>query len=648
MLRKLGLLSVFCFFISVSFAQNYSSNNKKAIKFFEEGMELGRQRKDEMAIKKLQDALRLDPNFGEAYLIIGQIYQDKNQLKEAVDAYQAAAKIDEKKFSDAFLYLGDIFMKTSVFDYAAKSYEKFLKYAKFRNPTDRFIYEKLIEKAQFADSLVKHPVEFVPRNLGPNVNSVHDEYHPTLPADESFVIYTVRAPSATSACVKDREEDFYISYKTEKGWSPRENMGGPINSACNEGAGNISPDGRFLFFAAQTRNREDVIGRMPSMDLYYAEKIGNSWSIPENLGEPVNTEGFESQPSFSSDGKTLYFTSNRPGGFGGTDIWKTIRQEDGSWSEPENLGPEINTKGDEVSPYIHPDNQTLYFVSDGRLGVGGFDIYYAKKDEKGQFVDATNIGYPINTPADERSFMITANGMSAYYASKNSDGLGLYDLYMFDVPLSLQGSYVTYLKGNIYDKESKQKIQASFELIDLEKGETIIKSVSDKSDGSFVLPIPVKTTTYAINVYKDGYLFYSDNIEINDTQKEKTYQKDIPLQAIKIGTSVVMKNIFFDTDKFDLKKESLAELKKLVALLKSNPKLVIEIGGHTDNQGSKAHNQTLSQNRAQAVLNYLVSQGIAKERLTSKGYGDAKPIADNATEEGRQQNRRTEFTVLKM
>ncbi len=648
MLRKLGWFILFCCAIQLSNAQRYSSSNKKAIKLFEEGMEFGRQRKDDMAAKKLQDALRLDPKFGEVYLILGQIYQDQGKLKEAVEAYQSAVAIDEKKFSDGFLYIGDICMKTAVYDYAAKAYRKFIQFGKFRNPQDKMIYEDYIERALFADSLMKNPVEFVPLNLGPNVNSKEDEYHPTLPADESFVIYTVRAPSATSSCVKDREEDFYISYKTEKGWSARENMGGPINSACNEGAGNISPDGRFLFFAAQTRNREDVVGRMPSMDLYYAEKTGNNWTVPKSLGEPVNTEGFESQPSFSSDGKTLYFTSNRPGGMGGTDIWKTIRQEDGSWSEPENLGREINSIGDEVSPYIHPDNQTLYFVSNGKMGVGGFDIFYAKKDEKGEFVEAKNIGYPINTPADERSFMITANGKNAYYASKNADGLGMYDLYTFEVPTALQGSYVTYLKGNIFDKETQQKLQASFELIDLEKGETIIKSVSDKTSGAFLLPIPVKTTTYALNVYKDGYLFYSDDIEISNEQKDKTYQKDIPLQPIKIGSTVVMKNIFFDTDKFDLKKESLAELKKLVALLKSNPKMSIEIGGHTDNQGSKTHNQALSQNRAQSVMNYLISQGISKERLTSKGYGDAKPIADNGTEEGRKLNRRTEFTIVKM
>ncbi len=648
MLRKLGLLFAFCCFMPLAMAQNYSSTNKKAIKLFEEGMDFGRQRKDDMAVKKLQDALRLDPKFGEAYLILGQIYQDQNNLKEAVEAYQSAVAIDEKKFADGFLYIGDICMKTAVYDYAAKSYRKFIQFGRFRNPQDKMIYENYISHALFADSLMKNPVEFVPRNLGNNINSVNEEYHPTLPADESFIIYTVRAPSTTGTCIKDKEEDFYISYKTEKGWSPRENMGGPINSACNEGAGNISPDGRFLFFAAQTRNREDVVGRMPSMDLYFAEKIGNRWSIPKSLGEPVNTEGFESQPSFSSDGKTLYFTSNRPGGMGGTDIWMTVKQEDGTWSEPENLGREINTAGDEVSPYIHPDNQTLYFVSNGRKGVGGFDIFYAQKDKRGEFVNAKNMGYPINTPADERSFMITANGKSAYYASKNAEGYGLYDLYMFDVPMELQSSYVTYLKGEIFDKETNQKIQASFELIDLDKGETIITSVSDKSNGSFLLPIPVRNTTYALNVYKDGYLFYSDNIEVNDSEKDKTYQKNVPLQPVKVGSTVVMKNIFFDTDKFDLKKESLAELQKLVTLLKKNPKMAIEISGHTDNQGSKTHNLTLSQNRAQSVLNYLVSQGISRDRLTSKGYGDAKPIADNATEEGRKQNRRTEFTITKM
>lgn len=413
-----------------------------------------------------------------------------------------------------------------------------------------------------------------------------------------------------------------------------------MNTDCNEGAANLSPDGRYLFFAATTKINE----REGSMDIYYSERKGNTWSEPHPLPSPVNTAAFESQPSFSSDGKTLYFTSTRGGGKGGNDIWRTTYNPDGTWTAPENLS-DINTIGNEISPFIHPDNQTLYFASDGRYGVGGHDFYYSRIDANGDFSAPKNLGYPINTPYDERSLLISADGSRGYFASKNIEGgMGEFDLYYFDLYEEAQPVYTTYLKGHIYDDKTKLPLNASFELIDVETGQLIISSFSDEKTGDFLVPIP-ENRRYALNVSKEGYLFHTESFDMKLEDKKQPYLIDIGLKQIEIGSIIVLHNIFFDTDKYDLKPESYAELKKLIDLLNKNPKMTIEISGHTDNQGGKSHNQTLSENRARAVYDYLITNGILKARLTYKGYGDTQPIADNTTEEGRAKNRRTEFKV---
>jgi outer membrane protein OmpA-like peptidoglycan-associated protein len=379
--------------------------------------------------------------------------------------------------------------------------------------------------------------------------------------------------------------------------------------------------------------------------------VGQNWKKPVNLGGPVNSGHWESQPSFSADGSTLYFVRGVKDGDNRVntgDIYVSHLTEGGYWDTPKKLGPNINTPGDEASVQIHPDGKTLYFSSDGHVGMGGLDIYMSKMNDSGDWGKAMNLGYPINTWGEENSLLVSADGQIAYFASDREGGFGELDLYSFDMPESLQPEPVTYMKGTVYDIDTKKKLEAVFELIDLETNKVAVKSYSNPLSGEFLVSLPVNRE-YALNVSREGYNFFSENFELKAGSISEPFLKDVPLVPLKVvgpeDGGIVLKNVFFDTDKFDLKPKSKVELNKLADFLKANPELVIELGGHTDNKGSKTHNKTLSQDRAKAVLDFLVTAGVEAKRLSSNGYGDERPIADNETEEGRAMNRRTEYKI---
>jgi outer membrane protein OmpA-like peptidoglycan-associated protein len=295
---------------------------------------------------------------------------------------------------------------------------------------------------------------------------------------------------------------------------------------------------------------------------------------------------------------------------------------------------------------MHSDNQTLYFTSNGWTGMGGIDIYYSKKNDDGKFSKPVNLGYPINTFNDEGFLIVNAKGNMAYYSSDRQGGFGGLDIYSFELSEKVRPVAVTYLKGVVYDKNTGKKLKAKFELTDLATEKVVFESYSDQITGEFMVSLPTEKN-YALNVSKDGYLFYSENFTLTGVyDKTKPYEKDIPLQPLAVGEVVVLKNIFFDFDKTDLKPESEVELQKLIEMLRKNVKMKIEISGHTDNKGTADYNQKLSENRSKAVYIYLIEKGIDKTRLSYKGYGLSKPIDTNDTEEGRANNRRTEFKVI--
>ncbi|MGZ5190823.1 MAG: OmpA family protein, partial [Flavisolibacter sp.] len=368
------------------------------------------------------------------------------------------------------------------------------------------------------------------------------------------------------------------------------------------------------------------------------------WSEALNLGGKINSDQWDSQPSLSPDKRDLYFASRRPGGYGGSDLYVSHLQPNGRWSDPENLGPEVNTSSDETEPFMHADNQTLYFVSNGLIGYGEADIFLMRKTSEGKWSKPENLGYPINTINIDGTLVIAADGVTTYFASNRSDSKGGLDIYSFDMRPDMRPFKTLWVKGKVTDKKTSLGLPSTVELIDLASKQTLSRVHTDEN-GNYLITLPVGKD-YAFNVNRRGYLFFSDNYSLKDKSPDSTYVKNIPLQPIEVNAAIVLRNIFYDVNRFDLKNESQVELDQLVQLMKDNPTMKIQVEGHTDNVGKSADNLKLSQNRAKSVVTYLISKGIPATRLVAKGFGATIPVADNKTETGRAQNRRTEVKVL--
>ena len=608
---------------------NSGTKNKKAKEHFNTALFHFNSYQTEKALEFVDKAIDKDDKFIDAYMLKGDILGILGKFDESEQTFDKLLSFSPE-YVKAYYSKGKMQFMAQRYAKAQASIEKFLTYP-YAQKSYKDECELILKSCQFAVTQLENPVPFKPINLGPNINSPENDYFPGLTADEQRLYFT--------RLLQGRNEDFYQSVLVDSVWQKAKNMGAPVNTAENEGFVSISTDGQYIFFTAC--NRPQGLG---SCDLYFSKLVGDQWKAPINMQNPVNTGAWESQPSLSYDGKDIYFSSNRPGGYGGSDIWVTSFVNN-RFTEPRNLGPTINTAEDEQCPFIHMDNKTLYFSSKGWPGMGNSDLYFSKRDADGNWKQPTNLGYPINTGADEISLIVNRRGNWAYFSSNMPGGYGALDIYGFELYEGARPEALSYAKGDIYDAETKQKLEANIELIDLATDEVVMTSRSNIKTGEFLMVLQPHHD-YMLNVNKEGYLFHSENFALKEFPSDKPFLISVPLSLIKVGEKVILRNVFFDTDQFDLKDESKSELKKLVDLLKSQPKLKIEIGGHTDNTGSKQKNSTLSQNRAKSVYDFLLTQGISADRLSYKGYGDSKPIADNATPEGRQKNRRTEFTIV--
>lgn len=595
------------------------------------------------AIVLLGQALSRDPEFIEAHLLIADAYAQQGELENSIPHLEQAIRIDSLFYPPALYYLGEAYFNTGNYALARSRLQSYLQ---LEVTSDKLSEQSagLLRHCEFALHAIQHPVPFDPQNPGPSINTSFAEYSPALTADEQTLIFTRKKPRErrSSGMRQDYYEDFYISYFRDGTWTAAENLGPPLNTLGNEGAQTITADGKHLYFTAC--NRPDGIG---SCDIYYSRQEGGRWSVPENLGHPVNSPAWDSQPSVSADGNTLYFASSRSGSFGPSDIWKTTRNEDGTWNIPENMGTVINTRKGEMSPFIHPDNQTLYFASEGHPGMGGLDIFFTRRDEQGSWSEVVNLGYPINTHGDEFALIVGASGETAWFASDKEGGYGDSDLYYFRLYEEARPTPVTYMKGIVSNADTGYPLGADFELIDVERGLVLLSASADAVDGSFLVPIPTGRNM-ALHVSKEGYLFFSENFSYEDLRTTaEPHLRDIILEPVKVGVAVVLRNVFFDTDSYTLKKASVHELIRLLDLMENNPEIHIEIGGHTDSTGSYAYNKVLSENRARSVRAFLLANGVSPERITYVGYGDTRPVDTNETEEGRANNRRTEFKIIR-
>lgn len=629
---KKHFILIVLFLLSVScFAQEkLSSSNARALSAYQRSNLSINQKLYNTAVRDLEEALRHDPNFLEAHYRLGDVYKIQYQFRKALEAYQFVEKTNPYLTKHLGFEIAECYFNLHRYDSALFYFEAYAQTPDLSENRKK-ILNKYLVNARFSAEQILKPVPYEPKNLGPNINTANQEYLPTVTADDSTIIFTRRS----------NHEDFYISSRVdESNWTKAVSLSNIINTSGNEGAQCISPDGQYLYFAGC--GRADGLGKC---DIYYSKLEGNAWSKPQNIGAPINSPYWESQPSISPDGKTIYFVSDRKGGYGSYDIYLSRYLGNGKWSNPVNLGPNINTDGSELSPFIHSDNQTLYFSSDGWPGFGEHDIFMSKKQANKMFEKAKNIGYPINTSQEESSLFISNDGKKAMFASANLEGFGGIDLYAFELYEEARPNKVTFVKGNVFDKTNQQKLFSNVEIIDVATGDTVAQTTSNELSGLFLASIPVGKT-YAFNVYREGYLFYSDQFVLKNTKNVLPYYLPVPLSPITIGAKISLKNIFFETNSFTLQNESKYELMKLKEFLKSNAAVRIEISGHTDNVGADAANQTLSTNRAKSVYNQLIKLGIEPNRLVFKGYGKSQPVDVNTTEAGRANNRRTEIKII--
>ncbi|ODT93963.1 MAG: flagellar motor protein MotB [Sphingobacteriales bacterium SCN 48-20] len=640
MFMKKHRLFIACLFLSlIVSAQGYDPSrvNKKVKALYDQAIERANDGAYPNAIALLQQCIALDKNYVDAYLSIAGVYAELKDHGQSVRYYEEAFAKDSSYTLDYKLPYSINVAALGQFEKALNAINDLLTKRPPRNPNSLKAAQYRQRCFAFAvDYAQKHPMgqyNFAPVNAGPAINTKESEYFPSLTIDQQELIFTRR--------LNGRNEDFFSSQKKEGEWTNAQPARGNVNTPDNEGAQNISQDGEWLVFTAC--NRTDGFG---NCDLYISYRTAGGWSEAINLGGFINSDQWESQPCLSPDKKDLYFASRRPGGYGGIDIYVSHLRENGKWSEPENLGPEINTTGDEQCPFMHADNQTLYFTSNYWPGYGEDDIFLTRKKNGGGWTKALNLGYPINTIKHEGTLFVTADGKTAYYASDRSDSRGGLDIYSFELREDIRPVSTLWVKGKVSDKKTGKGLPSSIELTDLSTRETLSHVQTDEQ-GNYLVTLPLGRD-YSFTVNRRGYLFYSDQFLLRELAPDSTYRKDIPLQPLEVNANIVLKNIFFDVNKTELRPESQLELDKVVQLLKENPGLKIQIEGHTDNAGKPADNLQLSNNRAAAVVTYIKGKGIAAARLVAKGFGETKPVSDNGTEEGRARNRRTELKITSL
>jgi outer membrane protein OmpA-like peptidoglycan-associated protein/Tol biopolymer transport system component len=649
---------------------NYSISNKKAIKLFEEALNAPRENRDQYgretytkAIELLSKALEKEPNFWEAYVAKAEMAQLSNDFKLAIVCLEKSLEVAPKHSpgSETEFMLGYLQFNDGKYLECKKNLEIFVA-NKRANPKDIPTAQRLIASSNFAIEALKHPNNYKPINLGPAINTTDPEYFPTITVDGKTVLFTRRIKDDRAQGPIKQQEDFYISHLKNNAWTTAEPMPTNINTVNNEGAPTIAADGRSLIFIAcpditGTEYGADRQGK-GSCDMFITKKIGSRWTNAMNLPGMANTPNWETQPSLSSDGKTLYFIRSIRGqaNLKNSDIYCTTLQEDGTWGPAVKLPNTINTPMEEESVLIHPDGKTLYFASKGHVGMGGSDLYMSRKDAAGNWSTPVNLGYPINTSNDENSLMVSPDGDIAFFASDREGGFGDLDIYYFEMPEEMKPVKTLYFEGLVFDAITKKPVPGKFQLIDVKTGQEVIRSEADQISGEFLVSLPVNQE-YAVSVSYPGYSFYSKNFNLTIAEDQEAMHLDIPMVPLGSELPVLLANVFFDLNKTELRPESFSELNKLKDLLQKNTALKIEIGGHTDTRGDAVDNQKLSEGRANSVRNYLIQQGILADRLVAKGFGESQPIVSDdeiaklktskEQEKAHQSNRRTEYKFLK-
>lgn len=632
------IITLLCFYFTIglifqSSAQSLSREGKKYAKEAREYFMAGSYGK---ALELYLEVQKTDKDNNGILYSIAICYVNTFQANKALPYLN---RVRNTKISDPVInyYYGVAYQSNHQFDEAVKHYNMFLQNVK--DEEEKRKVKHYIVQSTYGKELMAKPVKIKVENLGKGINSQYAEYTPAISADEQTIFFTSRRENSTGGEKDPLDnqfyEDIYTSMKMQGKWTTAVHLSGNINSSSHDACVGLSSDGQLMFIY-KTEN---------GGDLYTSELKGTQWSTPVLFTE-INSEFFEPCAAISADGNTVIVVSDRPGGMGGTDLYISRKNADGSFSKPKNLGPKFNTEYNELSPFIHSDGKILSFSSEGHKGMGGYDIFsigidLATAEAQGE---PKNEGYPINTAGDEIYFVWSADNRRAYFSSSRDGGMGDKDLYVLELP-EAEAKLVVFT-GTVIDCLTKNPIEATISLVDNTTQKRIGLHKSNSSTGKYVVVLPAGKN-YGISIDAPEYAFYSKNIDIPDLKNFKEVFDEVCLQNVKAGTKIVLRNVFFDVDKATLRKESEVELNKLIEVLQQNPDLSMEISGHTDSDGDAQHNTDLSQARAQAVYDYLVSKSVAQARMRVKGYGELKPVVNNDSAENKQLNRRTEIEFLK-
>jgi len=582
--------------------------------------------------------VRQYPDWTEAWKAFAEASLGGGNKVASEIALKRLVKLDSAGYPEAWRWLAEWSFNRGEYQEASVFMAKYSKLT----PSDvnRPYPVKLLESSiSFAlNQVSKKDISPSGKLPGP-VNTVDDEYFPSLSVDGSVLVYTRQTPTAADPGRSSQEDLFFVKFQ-DAGYPDPEPFPFPINTPGNEGTQSLRQDGRIMFFTACSR--PDSKG---GCDIYYCVKSGDQWSDPLNLGYPVNSRYWESTPYLANDGSRLFFASNRPGGFGGMDIWVSTLNPDRSWSAPRNLGQPVNTPLDELAPMLFVDGKTLFFASNGHIGMGGFDLYKSDISNSGRSIFPENLGYRVNTWHDETGLTVNAEKNLGLYAS-DRDSLTGKDIYLVDMSPYIPANTVFTLSGTVLNRITRQQVGARVEV--QPHGDSLISRVeADPITGSFLLAIPERAS-YRIGAASPGYLPYSSYFIHDSLDNAGQLILTVELEPIKTGAVIVLHNIFFQLDSYELLPGSEQDLGEILTVFNQNPGIEIEISGYTDSTGKDEYNLVLSQKRAESVMKYLISKGIKPGQLQARGYGKANPLASNDTEEGRSLNRRTEMKVLRL
>lgn len=620
-------------------AQKGNNARSKIENLYQEALLFSRQGNAVKSSGMLDEILRLDSTWYMASFALADLAHEAGKTDEEIFRLRQGLKFSGENYLPARKFLAEALFKQGLYTDALDQVNLYAARKKGLTPAETL----LVESCRFSVNAVSHPVPFEPVNPGDSINTTADEYWPSLDAEADRLVFTrlVRMDSLGRTLAAP-QEDFYYSLHRPGGWSLARPVGPPVNTAENEGAQTISADGKLLIFTGC--GRPDGKG---SCDLYLSVNRNGEWSTPINMGEPVNSGAWESQPSLSADGETLFFVSSRSGGKGKMDLWHASRtgtSPDGTplFGEVVNLAG-LNTPGNDMSPFIHADGHTLFFASDGRPGLGGTDLFLSRwKDHRWQA--PVNLGYPVNTHGNEEGLVVEISGSRAWFTTGRNPGMGR-DICFFNLADTLRPAPVSYMKGLILDDITGKQLPSDLVMTDLKTGKVVRQMVPPESDGQFLVCLPAGSD-YGLSVSRKGYLFASENFSLTEGYTAgKPMVVTIRLKPLVAGSSAILKNIFFDTDSWSLTAESETQVREMVRFMAANPGVVVEVSGHTDNVGTATHNLILSAKRAESVISELKKRGVEPWRLKSRGAGASQPVAGNGTEEGRRTNRRTEFTV---